>query len=107
VIAIGPRVLLGIFSAWLYRFFKRHEKRLAGSLVTAVLSTLIHTFMILGMIYLFFGPSYAEAVGRESSHLLEFLLVIILTNGLIEAALAGIIITTLVKVLEPLVKGLN
>lgn len=106
VIAIGPRVLLGVLAAAIYHWFKNknNKMRLLGSGVTALVCTLIHSILVLGMIYLFFGPSYAAAKGVEVSALFGLLLGIITTNSVLEAILATLIIAPLTKVLEPITK---
>ena len=106
VIAIGPRVLLGVLAAFIYKWFKNKELqvRLIGSGLTALVCTMIHSILLLGMIYLFFGPSYAQAKGVEASALFGLLLTIITTNSILEAVLATVIITPLTKVLEPITK---
>lgn len=106
VIAIGPRVLLGVLAAVIYHWFKNknNKMRLLGSGVTALVCTLIHSILVLGMIYLFFGPSYAAAKGVEVSALFGLLLGTITTNSVLEAILATLIIAPLTKVLEPITK---
>lgn len=106
VIAIGPRVLLGVLAAVIYHWFKNknNKMRLFDSGVTALVCTLIHSILVLGMIYLFFGPSYAAAKGVEVSALFGLLLGIITTNSVLEAILATLIIAPLTKVLEPITK---
>ena len=106
VIAIGPRVLLGVLAAVIYHWFKNknNKMRLFGSGVTALVCALIHSSLVLGMIYLFFGPSYAAAKGVEVSALFGLLLGIITTNSVLEAILATLIIAPLTKVLEPITK---
>lgn len=106
VIAIGPRVLLGVLAALIYSWFKNKDTkvRLIGSGLTALICTLIHSILVLGMIYIFFGPSYAQAKGVETSALFGLLLGIITTNSILEAVLATVIITPLTKVLEPITK---
>jgi len=106
VIAIGPRVLLGILAAVIYQVFKNRGEKLSliGSGVTALVCTLIHSILVLGMIYVFFGPSYAAAKGVEVSALFGLLLGLITTNSVLEAVVAVVIVTPLTKVLEPLTK---
>lgn len=106
VIAIGPRVLLGILAAVIYSWFrnKDNKMKLVGSGITALVCTLIHSILVLGMIYLFFGPSYAAAKNVEASALFGLLLGIITTNSVLEAILATLIVAPLTKVLEPITK---
>lgn len=104
VIAIGPRVLLGVLSAILYSWFKNKKTKVVGSAITSLICTIFHSVLVLGMIYVFFGPSYASAKGVDSSELFALLLGVITTNGVLEAIVAAIACTPLVKVLEPMIK---
>ncbi len=107
VIALVPRILLGVFSAYLYNFLKDKNFKMASSGITALLCTLIHTFMVLSLIYVFFGPAYTDAMNIDAGYLIPFLAGIIFTNGIVEALLAVGVITALVKALEPKIKGMN
>lgn len=104
VIAIAPRVLLGVMSAFIYSWFKKRGKNTAGSVITTLICTIIHSVLVLGMIYLFFGPSYAAARGVNVSELFLILIGLITTNSVLEAILAAFVTTPLVKVLEPMIK---
>ncbi|MBQ8993349.1 MAG: ECF transporter S component [Turicibacter sp.] len=106
VIAIAPRVLLGVLAAFIYSWFrnKDNQVKLIGSGITALVCTLIHSILVLGMIYVFFGPSYAAAKGVEVSALFGLLLGLIATNSVLEAIIAMLIVTPLTKVLEPITK---
>lgn len=52
VIAIEARVLLEVFSTLIYSWFKNRNRMMTGGGVTALLCTMLHTAMVLGMIYL-------------------------------------------------------
>ena len=106
VIAIAPRVLLGVLAAFIYSWFRNKDNkvRLIGSGMIALVCTLIHSILVLGMIYVFFGPSYAAAKGVEASALFGLLLGLITTNSVLEAIIATLIVTPLTKVLEPITK---
>lgn len=103
VIAIVPRVLLGVISALIYSWFKNRSRSAIGSGATALSCTVLHTIAVLGMVYIFFGPSYAAAAGVEHSALFGVLLGAVLTNGVLEAIVATVVIVPLVKVLEPVI----
>ena len=78
-----------------------------GGGVTALLCTVLHTAMVLGMIYIFFGPSYAAAQGLDTTQLLIALIGLVFTNGLLEACVATVVIVPLVKVLEPMAQKMG
>ena len=55
-----------------------------------ILASLTNTFLVLGGIYLFFGQSYASALGIAYEALLGAIGLTILTNGIPEAVVAAI-----------------
>lgn len=91
-IALGPRILLGLFAALLFRFLRDTLKKptLAAGLAAGV-STLLHTAMVMGSIYLFFGKDYAAARQIGQSALLTIIGTVILTNGVAELIIAAIV----------------
>ena len=66
-----------------------------GSLVGAMTNTIL----VLGGIYLFFGNQYATAIGLSLTKLLPYLLTIIATTGLLEAAVGTIIAVIVSRIL--------
>ena len=108
LIALGPRILIGYLAAVLSEvLFKKLQNRTLASMITAGACTLIHTFLVLGMIYVFFGAAYASAIGVEGSMLAGVLLGVVASNGLLEAAFAMIAIPALVKALYPLAQRMG
>lgn len=106
VIAIVPRVLLGFFAAEIYRFFNHHFKFTTSVIIASFTASLLHSIMVLGGIYLFFGPQYAQ-VKELSVPLFGFLLGIIGTNGIIEAIFATLICTSVCYALRPSIRRLG
>jgi len=109
-IAIVPRVLLGIIPFYLYQVTKRiFEKtkfqQKPALFLTGLLSTFIHTFLVMGSIAFFFQDAYAQAIGVNSvGAIFNAILTVFFTNGLAEAIVAAIITTALVP---PLLKVVN
>jgi len=98
VICFVPRILLGLCAALLFRALYRliagkgtAVLRLGAYTLSAVLASLLHTLLVLGGIYLFFGESYAAALGISFPLLLGALGSVIVTNGLLEAGLAALV----------------
>ena len=58
--------------------------------LSGILASLTNTFLVLGGIYLFFGQSYASALGIAYEALLGAIGLTILTNGIPEAVVAAI-----------------
>lgn len=105
VIVFIPRLILGLAGAELYRIFKKlYPKGYGAGVLACVISTLIHTVLVLGMIYLFFGKPYADACGMAYSALLGAIGMSILTNGVPEAILAGLVGLAVVRI-KPALTG--
>lgn len=101
LIAIVPRVLLGLLAGLFFQAFNKKLNRPLSALFAAVLATLCHTLMVLGLIALLWGPQYAAAIGQSPSALLAYLGLVILTNGLAEMAAAGLVCMALAKAIKP------
>ena len=91
VICFVPRILVGTVTGLCLNLFTRLKWKtgLAYSL-SGALGSLTNTLLVLGGIYLFFGSSYAAALGQNLGVLPAFLGLMILTNGLPEALLGGV-----------------
>jgi len=89
-VALVPRIVLGLGSGWLVAVLRRTGMRPGlATAVTAVAMTLVHSVLVLTGIYVFFGPQYAKLTGIEYSTLARALAMVVLTNSLLEAALAA------------------
>ena len=105
LIAFAPRILLGYLSGLLYNAFKKAKKNnfVVESLI-AIGMTLLHTLMVMGLIWLFFGQVYASVTGLAVS---TVIIPVITSNGILEMIVAGIIIPTMMRVLRPVLDKLE
>lgn len=100
-----PRIVLGLSVALFIKLFSKFDKKGFVSIpLASVLGTFIHTVLVLGGIYLFFGHEYANAFKMEYSALLGAIGTIIATNGVVEAILAAIFALAFAKALPALSK---
>lgn len=108
VICFVPRILFGVICGLLVKGIETKLKKKTVKVFSyagvAVFSTFIHSILVLGMIYLFFGREYSEVCGIEYSALLGAIGMVIITNTLLEAALAAVIVPA---VSLPIKKYLN
>ena len=96
VICFVPRILVGVAAYYAYRLLKQ---RLAGRKRAALLplaaagiaGSLTNTILVMHLIYLCFGRSYAEATGRAYDVLYTAILSIIAINGVPEAIVAAVL----------------
>ena len=102
VIAIVPRVLFGLFAAWIFKALVRTKKvplPLAAG-ISAGVGTILHTVMVLGSIYLFLGRMYAQLMNVAYETLLIAFGAVVVTNGLVEAAAAILVCAPLARPLQ-------
>ncbi len=92
LICFVPRILIGVVTALTMKgLTKLFKNEFAAATIAGVAGTLTNTLLVLGGIYIFFGTEYySMAVADSSQTLLAFLGMVILTNGLPEAAIGGI-----------------
>jgi uncharacterized membrane protein len=99
VISFVPRILIGVVSGLIFRALtKRGAVNIhIGALIAGVFGSLTNTVLVLGGIYLFFGESFAQAIGQSYQALLGALGGVVLTNGIPEAILAALIAAAAAK----------
>lgn len=98
-IAIGPRILLGVIAAYLFSVLSKRLKHKTLTVgITAGISTFLHTLMVMGSIYLFFGPQYAQANNITPQALLSVIAGVIFVNGIGEIIVSIIIAIAVYKV---------
>lgn len=96
-----PRVLVGVFSALVYRALARPERsNVLAMAVAGVVGSLTNTVFLLGGLYLLAFEQTAATFGVAGSALLATFLSIISVNGLLEAVAAGIICPAVGKALQ-------
>ena len=99
IIVLGPRILLGITPYFFMKLFRKLNGNL-GLFLSSILSTLIHTILVLGFIVVFFGPQFADLRGTDMSGVLAFIIGVVTSNGIVEAIVAGIACTAVVNALK-------
>ena len=116
IVAILPRILLGVLAALIYQFIKnkgwelvlnkQKNLKLGAATIAAVIATMLHTAMVLGLWLTIFAEPLAVALEAVDlgSDVLAFTGGIIVSNAVFEAILAGVLMTGFVLALEPTVK---
>ena len=115
LVSLLPRALIGV-AAWgvytLVRFLCMKVKRTGlvqtiGAALAAFFGTMVNTAGVLGMVFLLYAPRYAAAAGIETDMVGKAIWGIVLSNGLLEAAAAMIIVAALERALRPLVSSMQ
>lgn len=87
VMCVVPRILLGVFAAFLYRLFKKLMGDIPALAVSCVLATFLHTVMVLGSMWLFFNAMPLRDVFVTVASL----------NCILEMVAAGVVGTAVCK----------
>ena len=109
VIAIVPRVCIGIVAYFVYKLIMKAAHGIKGSQTVAlwvagIAGAMTNTLLVMNGIYIFFGQSYAAASNKAVEHIYDVILGIILGFGIPEAIVAGILTTAITKVLFKIMK---
>lgn len=107
IIVFGPRIFLGWFSGKLFRLLRKKIGNLPACAVSAAVNTIIHTLLVMGMIWLFFGEPYAKALGVPVTGVAAIVFGVITTNGVLETILAAIVVPALDKALWPSIRRMR
>lgn len=92
IVAIVPRVLIGVVAAWVFQVLRKKCRREHIAFITAgFLGSLINTIGVMTLIGVFFGEQYAAAGGSDPSLLYKVILGVIGLNGVPEAVIAAIL----------------
>ena len=103
LIAFGPRLLLGYLSGLTFEKLKINNVSVKIAIV-ALMNTLIHTALVLMMVYIFFTKEYAAVLNVSVSGLKAALLAVIGTNGIMEAILALFVCVAVYKATHKIVE---
>lgn len=108
IIVLVPRILLGVLSAYCYRGLKKIiNQDTVSMMLSALLNTVLHTILVMGGIWVFFANPYATARGMTLQEVWAFIMGVIMTNGVIEAILAAIIVPFIVKAIKPRIERMD
>ena len=103
IICFVPRILIGIVAYYVYKLVRKVMKNSKRSMVTAlaisgVIGSLTNTLLVMNLIYLFFGESYAAVKEIAYEALYGTILTVIGTNGIPEAIVSAILVTAIGRV---------
>lgn len=106
ILVFVPRIILGYFAGLLLEIFKKWLKNFSYPFV-AFISTLIHTVLVLGGMYLFFLPKLIKLFGLSGDKVFIALMGVLTSNGLLEALLATLISALLIPTIKHFQKKLS
>lgn len=99
-IALGCRILFGAIAGWMWKAMKKLlHNDLAALPVTAAVSTLCHTFLVMGSIYFLLAEQYAAAKNVAVTAVFGLVMGTVTASGIPEAIAAAILVTVIGKAL--------
>lgn len=103
LIALIPRMLIGVFAYYSFQFFTRiTSSKTLPYLGAGIVGSLTNTCFVMGGIYLLFGNQYAAAKNIPYETLFATIMGIVGINGVPEAIVAAILVTALGRSLAPI-----
>ncbi|MDD7363034.1 MAG: ECF transporter S component [Peptoniphilus sp.] len=90
-------ILFLILSAGLLYLIYKSESKSASVVLSAFIATVIHSAMVMGGIYLFFAERFVSAMGAPTDIVNVVIFGTIITSGVPEGILAGIVSTGVVS----------
>lgn len=101
IVAIVPRVLIGVIAGLAFQFIMRvsHGKQAVALPVAGFIGSMVNTIGVMGLIYLLFGEQYAAAGGQSFDLLLKVIMGVVCINGVPEALIAAVLTLAVGKVL--------
>lgn len=103
-ISLGCRILFGCLAGWFWILFKKiFKKEYIALPVTAAVSTICHSALVMGSIYVLLAAQYAAAKNVAVTAVFGLVMGTIAASGIPEAIAAVILVTVIGKALLHLV----
>ena len=103
-IALGCRILFGLIAGWLWILMRRIVKQEYIALpVTAAVSAVCHTLLVMGSVYLLLAQQYAAAKNVAVTAVFGLIMGTVTASGIPEAIIAAVLVTVIGKALLHLI----
>ncbi|MCF2670773.1 MAG: ECF transporter S component [Clostridiales bacterium] len=100
IVAIVPRILIGLLAGLAYQALRKAVHNETVSLaISGFIGSMVNTIGVMGLIYLLFGDQYAAAGGVEPDLLLGVIMGVVGMNGVPEALIAAVLTAAVCKAL--------
>lgn len=97
-IALGCRILLGVIAGWLWKLAKNLKLHDWVALpVVAAISTVCHTVLVMGSIYVLLAQQYAQAKNVAMEAVFGLVMGTVTASGIPEAIAAALLVTVIGK----------
>ena len=97
VVCFVPRILIGIVAAYVFIWVSKLDKtKVAACALAGFLGSMTNTILVMGFIYIFFGPAYANANSIELDALLGTIMTTVVGGVGVPEAIAAAVLSALV-----------
>lgn len=94
LVSVLPRILIGIVAYYVYQgVYKVSKKVYASGFIAGIIGSLANTAGVLGMIYILYADKYLALIEQQGSSAAKLLFGVVLTSGVPEALVAGLIVS--------------
>ena len=104
LVALVPRILIGVVTGIIFKAFVRAETKTANVRIVAGIAAFagsaVNTGLVMGGIYLLFGQEYAAAKQMAFECLSKLIMTVVFPNGLAEAFVAVVISAAIIPPLR-------
>ena len=103
IVTFLPRILVGIFPYYAYKFLKKLLKEkynLLSLTLSGIIGSMTNTVFVMNLIYFLFRDAYGKAYNLTVKAVYKTILTVIFANGIPEAILAAVITAAVCNVLQ-------
>ena len=94
LVSVLPRILIGVVAYYVYQGVYKISKRVyASGFIAGIIGSLTNTAGVLGMIYILYADKYLGLIEQKGANAAKLLFGIVLTSGIPEALVAGLIVS--------------
>ena len=99
LVSVVPRIIFPILAVLVYKSLWKVPQG-PRLIVSALMGTVFHTCMVMGLIYVLYSNMFAEAMHLTSDQVIGTILILSVTHGIPEAIFAGVIVTPIALALR-------
>ncbi len=103
LVAILPRILVGVVPYYIYRLMKtafRGKHDILSFTISGLAGSMTNTILVMNMIYFLFRDAYGKAKGIPAGAVYNAVLTVIVANGVPEAAVAAVLTAAVCRALK-------
>ncbi|MGM0293813.1 ECF transporter S component [Enterococcus sp. AZ062] len=107
IVALIPRILIGVVPYFVYKGTQRLTKNKVSPLslfLAGIAGSLTNTILVMNLIYFLFQQDYAQVLGTNINAVYSAVLAVIFTSGVPEAIVAGLVTAAVSTVLLRMIR---